>query len=156
MKWQLQAINLNQDWKFLSAQLTAVVMGCMLCVSLANTYQMFRPQARAPQLSALPVAQHVSQQSIHINELHLFGASPNANLPDTALALNLLGVSLASLPQDSTALIADVSGHTKIYSLGDKLPGGAMIDKILENKVVLDINGELESLSLPKMSKDDA
>lgn len=87
-----------------------------------------------------------------ITKLHLFGifdASTQA-LPQTQLQLSLQGtVITANSNQLSYAIISSPTTSAKIYKVGDRVPGNAVIRRILKNQVILDDHGTLESLHLP-------
>lgn len=89
---------------------------------------------------------------VNIRALHLFGVYIHnlADLPATQLQLTLTGtvVSLDS-PGQSRALIASPGQPTKVYQVGDMLPGNATITRVAKHHVVINDNGTLEKLSLP-------
>ncbi len=67
----------------------------------------------------------------------------------TALGLQLRGVLLARPASASVALIAAATGPAKGYGVGATLPGGAIIDAVEFDLVVLRVNGQLQTLALP-------
>ncbi len=88
----------------------------------------------------------------NVANFHLFGLfQPTpTNLPQTNLQLSLEGIALSSAKnQSSIAIISSPSGQTKIYRVGDAVPGGATIAKMQANEIVLNDNGRLEVLKLP-------
>ncbi|MCK4870120.1 MAG: hypothetical protein KAS93_03320 [Gammaproteobacteria bacterium] len=103
---------------------------------------------------------HVSLKSEHvfiekippIASWHLFGSYEDAQLPTTQLDLTLQGVFVAG-EGESQALISVGSGSGSLYGIGDTVPGGAKIDKILPERVILRHNGKLETLPIlrPKL-----
>lgn len=85
--------------------------------------------------------------------MHLFGepASGGAvNAPETTLNLTLRGIAAGS-HGESFAIIA-ASGVGNVYAVGAQLPGGAKVQAIAADHVLLDLNGQLQSLRLPKTS----
>lgn len=66
------------------------------------------------------------------------------------LDVKLVGILLANGVEDSQVIIGSASGEEKSYKLGDKIPGGALIKRITASGVLVERNGVLESLSLPK------
>ena len=69
-------------------------------------------------------------------------------LPDTSLTLTLVGVFFAEdKPYAWVIIEAPGVGHRR-YTVGDTLPGGAVIDAIQRKAVVLDQNGKKEALRL--------
>src|SRR5579863_3666043 len=88
-----------------------------------------------------------------IADRHLFGVtavtSGGQNAPDTTLALTLHGIVAGKNAQDSRALIV-ANGDEEPYAVGASLPGGAVIRAIFPDRVMLDRNGRVEALRLPK------
>lgn len=108
-----------------------------------------RPQSAVEQ----PVATKISQ-------LHLFGkfevkkvAPPPkldvASAPETRLNLKLRGVFSSQDKTIARAIISDPKGDDDSYAIGDEVPGGAILNDILEDRVILERNGQLEVLKLP-------
>lgn len=73
----------------------------------------------------------------------------DANIKKSNLDLKVVGIMFSS-KKGSQVLISAGSDIEEAYSVGDKLPGGAVIKRITEDNVVILYNGELESLSLPE------
>ncbi len=109
--------------------------------------------------SASPVA--VSQSDYaSIGAAHLFGEvsrdvpliSGDAALtaPDTGLSLQLRATITADDPKVAHAIIADSSGTEKVYFAEMPVPGGATLQKIQPELVILSRAGQLEVLRLPR------
>ena len=94
-----------------------------------------------------------------LTSANIFGVSEKAvspkqaKAPETKLNLTLKGV-LAAKPMNlASAIIAQgKSGKEDIYSVGDRMPGGVLIKEIHPEYVVLERNGQLETLKLEKIS----
>lgn len=87
-----------------------------------------------------------------ISQWHLFGIySDNfQNLPETSLALTLEGVMLdLNNDKHSCAIVSSPSTPATVYKVGDQLPGGATLSKILQQQIVINDQGSAQSLSLP-------
>jgi len=69
--------------------------------------------------------------------------------PETTLQLVLRGVIATGDPATSRAIIAGRDGE-KGYSPGDDLPGGAVLERVLENRVLLRRDGRFEELRMPR------
>ncbi|KTC78073.1 type II secretion system protein N [Legionella brunensis] len=104
------------------------------------------------------INQH-TQESLRSNSplftVPLFGDYVPANLDDAEIKQSMLdvevvGIMFDSKKEHSQVIIRAGGGQEKIYSIGDSLPGGAVIKRISANGVVVLHNGVLESLSLPK------
>ena len=99
-----------------------------------------------------------------ISNYHLFGKhEPKkvtvapvrpAVVPETKLNLKLRGV-FASVDQEAArAIIADSRGDEDSYRIGAELPGGARLNEIYADRVILEHNGRLETLKLPLESAE--
>ena len=97
-------------------------------------------------------------------EAHLFGkpsAAPDPsaadaqNAPETQLNLELRGAVAALDERFAHAIIADGSGTEKVYFLKDTVPGGAVLQRVQPDRVILNRGGVLEALLLPKDEASD-
>ncbi|MDI1351663.1 MAG: type II secretion system protein N, partial [bacterium] len=66
------------------------------------------------------------------------------------LNLTLVGILLGDKMEDSQVIIRSADGEEQTYRIEDKIPGGALIKRIMAGGVLVERNGALESLSLPK------
>ena len=87
-------------------------------------------------------------------EQHLFGQglTPMGEMPISNLELRVMGIS-KGMNENSTssqALIAIAGGASKVYKIGDALPDGVKIYAIAADAVVLENDGRLEKLPLPR------
>jgi general secretion pathway protein C len=97
-----------------------------------------------------------------IGSWHLFGqaeavqtveASP-APLPATPLNLRLVGIFFMERGGDrALALIAESNGPERGYRIGESLPGGARLQRIQRDHVVVFRGGREEILKLPKLGE---
>ena len=95
-----------------------------------------------------------------IGSWHLFGrvednrpveATP-APIPVTQLNLRLVGVFFMERGSNrALALIAEGNGPERGYRIGEPLPGGARLEQIQRDHVVVSRNGRQEVLNLPKL-----
>ncbi|MFP4161534.1 MAG: type II secretion system protein GspC [Ectothiorhodospira sp.] len=91
-------------------------------------------------------------------ELHLFGRAPEdeqaravpVEAPETRLRLDLKGVVALEAPGGGAALIAGEGEGERPYRVGDDLPGGATLEQILPDRVILSRDGRFEMLRLPR------
>jgi general secretion pathway protein C len=77
-------------------------------------------------------------------------ASAQANAPETNLNLKLRGAIAAEDSKYAHAIIADGSGPEKVYFLKDMVPGGATLQSVQTDRVILNRGGVLEALLLPR------
>jgi len=103
---------------------------------------------------------NVSQVRLNsVASLHLFGEAGKVetvisdapiDAPKTTLKLVLRGIFSHSDQNLAMAIIADAGGKEKLYRVGAEVPGGAKVHKIYPDKVILERNGQLEALELPR------
>ena len=95
-----------------------------------------------------------------ITAAHLFGevsqgppaVSGDAALtaPDTSLSLQLRAAIAANDPRFAHAIIADGNGNEAVYFVNSTVPGGATVQQIQPDRVILARAGQLEVLRLPR------
>jgi general secretion pathway protein C len=88
-----------------------------------------------------------------ITNAHLFGAAASnqdgANAPQTTIPLVLTGTIAGNEPQNGLAILGPTAETAKVYAVGDVVPGGAKLHSVYSDRVVIDRDGQLESLTLP-------
>jgi general secretion pathway protein C len=90
-----------------------------------------------------------------VTNAHLFGVAPlprqdAANAPQTNIPLVLTGTIAGNDPQNGLAILGQNAQTAKVYAVGDVVPGGAKLHSVYSDRVVIDRDGQLESLSLPR------
>ncbi|MGH8232327.1 MAG: type II secretion system protein GspC [Steroidobacteraceae bacterium] len=143
------------------AQLIAVVL--LLALGLDGALIVARALGNAPDLppprlttgAALPGQQTVNPalQLATIVNAHLFGAAPRASgvdAPNTTMPLTLAGVIADPDPSKGVAIIGENAAAGKLYSVGGALPGGVHLHSVYSDRVLLERNGGLETLMLPR------
>lgn len=122
---------------------------------------------RSPKLTAAPAPAPLQRRSVDVAaivNMHLFGAAAvnaasaqdAANAPQTTMPLVLTGIIAADNPQDGLAILGENAGAAKVYAVGDNIPGGAKLHSVYVERVVIDRNGHLESLVLPRQVQGSA
>ena len=93
---------------------------------------------------------------------HLFGEAkpedvvavpldaPTEELEETRLALTLKGTMAGTDNRLTVAIISDSRNEEKVYTIGDPIVSGASLHAVYRDQVVLNRNGNLEALKLPK------
>jgi general secretion pathway protein C len=88
---------------------------------------------------------------------HLFGAAPverlpgSNNAPDTRLALTLSGIIALEDPDKGYAILSEEDKPAHLYATGAAVAGTtARLQKVFSDRVVLERQGELETLRLPR------
>jgi len=87
---------------------------------------------------------------------HLFGVATSkpaekpqprqVDAPVTRLRLALLGVTQASTPEYSSAIIAQKGKSGEFYRIGDTVQGRTLLQAVYQDRVMLDTSGKLETL----------
>jgi len=110
--------------------------------------------ASAAKAATRPGAHTAALDTTAITRAHLFGSAPRAangeNAPQTSMPLVLTGIMAGNDPQTGLAILGPTAQTTKVYAVGDNVPGGARLHLVYPEKVVIERNGELESLLLPR------
>lgn len=91
---------------------------------------------------------------------HLFGnaqavagADTNAaDAPQTSMALVLTGIIAADDPRSGLAILGESAATAKVFAVGDTVPGGVKLHSVYSDRVIIDRNGTLESLVLPRQN----
>lgn len=124
------------------------VMGLFFIIYVCNWIVDF--QVASPR-NAPSVARAIQPVS-SISQWHLFGAySDNfQDVPETSLALVLEGVMLnLNNVKHSYVIVSTPSTPAAVYKVGDVLPGGPSITKILQKQIIISNQGVSQSLNLP-------
>src|SRR5512140_1228737 len=114
------------------------------------------PKVAAPAISTPTQSENVDVEAI--TSAHLFGEAPVeagmkgdvSTAQQTSLPLVLVGIIAADDPKDGLAILGENAAGAKVYAVGDNVPGGAKLHQVLSDKVIIDRNGVLESLMLPR------
>jgi general secretion pathway protein C len=92
-----------------------------------------------------------------IANANLFGRAPvvaqaqdPGNAPPTSMPLVLTGIIAADDPQNGLAILGQTAQMTKVFAVGDNVPGGARLHSVFSDRVVIDRGGHLETLVLPR------
>jgi general secretion pathway protein C len=89
---------------------------------------------------------------------HLFGVpqaetpQDSANAPQTQMNLVLSAVFAANDPAKGLAIIGDSAQSAKVYTVGAAVRPGTKLHAVYPDRVILDRNGQLEALALPRQS----
>lgn len=99
-----------------------------------------------------------------IADAHLFGVASVSDeptetvapvvtddLPDTRLTnLTLKGTIASDVAEESAAIIADGGNKEQVYAVGEPVTSGAKLHAVYVDRIVLNENGRLTNLELPK------
>jgi len=129
----------------------SILIAILILLSLWDFWLSFSTLKPTPSISRDITA---IKPIVNIAELHLFGRYDVglSDLPETNLQLKLQGTLVNQQNKNfSIAIISSAKKPAKVYKIGQSIPGDAIIKEILKDEVIIDNNGTLESLRLPKL-----
>jgi general secretion pathway protein C len=138
------------------------VLAFALAVQAAVIVTNLAGSSRPPKGAHAPTVQVPQSQTVDVAAItgaHLFGAPPiearpaqdAANAPQSNLPLVLVGIIASDDdPRNGLAILGENAAAAKVYAVGDNVPGGAKLHSVFSDKVIIDRNGVLESLMLPR------
>jgi general secretion pathway protein C len=140
----------------------AALLTAALCFRAAELTWRVAPfteiEETIPPEPPVSTAQISRPAAISISQSSLFGrveiavaakVEEQVVVPETRLNLTLLGVIASSAVGTAKAIISDASGNEEFYSIGMQVPGGASLEEIHSDYVMLKRNNRLEILRLP-------
>jgi len=157
-----QTIPVSEKWRalfFAHGPRTATgVLVLALGVQAATIVTDLAGMDRAPRRGVIAPMSGTQRAAIDvaaITNTHLFGFAPTparagANAPQTTMPLVLTGVIAVNDPHDGLAILGASVAATKVYAVGDNIPGGARLHAVLADHVLLERDGHLEALALPR------
>ncbi|MHB8812015.1 MAG: type II secretion system protein GspC [Steroidobacteraceae bacterium] len=157
----LQAVPGSEKWRVLfftrGPRVATWLLALLLGVQAAMILTDLAGADRAPSPGVILAASRAQRAPLDIAGIvntHLFGSAPvaagnGANAPQTSMPLVLTGVIAANDPRDGLAILGPSSAATKVYAVGDNIPGGARLHSVLTDHVLLERDGRLEALALP-------
>jgi general secretion pathway protein C len=121
---------------------------------LIAVFQFAEKKPLVPLANTMPEKTSLSDDS-PLFTTRLFGTYVSQNLTDADIKQSMLdaevvGILFSAREDESQAIIQVGGGRQKTYVVGDILPGGTIIKRIMEKGVVVLHKEALESLSLPK------
>jgi general secretion pathway protein C len=109
-----------------------------------------------------PAPAHVALPTSNVNptvelatvvNAHLFGVAGEQNggdAPQTTMPLVLAGVIADKDPAKGQAIIGESAAAAKLIGVGATISGGARLNSVYDDRVLIDRNGRLETLMLPR------
>jgi general secretion pathway protein C len=132
------------------------IQAATIVTDLAGGSQSGKSGAHPPSPSTVA---HHGIDIASITNAHLFGTAADltkganaADAPQTSMALVLTGIIAGKNPRVGFAILGENATAAKVHAVGDNVPGGAKLHSVYGDRVLLDRNGSLESLSLPHQS----
>lgn len=136
-----------------------MVLAALIVLELgALAYSLILSPVKSPQ-PLLPTTAAAQRSGVDVQEVvgaHLFGVAtvePGIQDPDSAplssANLMLTGTIATQNPKHGVAIASDGGGPSKVYSVGDRM-AGALLHSVYLDHIVLDRNGALETVELPR------
>lgn len=131
------------------------VLVILMAVSLANGALFFIEHLNQSEVAAGGTAPARTQtKNIDTSQIRdLFGkyqqtaASQTVDAPKTTLNLELQGIFTAETAADSTAIVAQRGQSGELYRIGDRLPGNATLEAVLEDHILIKRGARTEKLA---------
>jgi general secretion pathway protein C len=142
-------------------KLVTLAVAVLIAVELGRVaYGFINRPVKTPE----PISTNVPSRSPHsgvnaqsIVADHLFGVAvaeakvqDPANAPPSSANLMLAGTIATQDPKRGVAIVSDGGAPSKVYSVGDNVAGASLHSVYLDH-VILDRNGLLETLTLPRL-----
>lgn len=141
-------------------QASAVLVILTLVILTTVTFQsleMYRIIADSQKESISLSNDKITEKAISLTDFSfLFGEAektdtPVKEIPKTSLLLTLRGVLAGDDFKDSSAIIQGNNNQDHVYRTGDILPGGAILDEVYPQHVVIRHQGALQKLIFPTL-----
>ena len=147
----------SSRWGKIAALLICGVMFCLILILMVRFYSIFSEPIVVESKTVLSTATTKQEDSSKIIDAHIFGTYipkglNGQDVKKSLLNLKVIGIMLAKPSKFSQVVIASPNGKQRVYHQGDTLPGGAKIKNIMKSGVLIERNGQLESLMMPKDS----
>lgn len=163
----LEGLPAHERWRALllgegpriATWILALALGVQAALIVTDLAGAGRGRAQAP-LARHPAHPHGLELAV-ITSAHLFGTAPAAHqdgvdAPQTNIQLVLTGTIAGNDPQNGLAILGQTAQTAKVYAVGDNVPGGAKLHSVYSDRVVIDRDGQLESLALPRQPSSGA
>lgn len=124
--------------------------------------------SESPGAAGAIISASKSEKSLNVKQLvewNLFGKTLTSINKFTSKAIELTGIFMSTDQKTAGAVIHigedgitenGIKAQTEtVYAVGDTIPGGQVVKKILVDRVVLEQNGALRSIFIPKETTHD-
>jgi general secretion pathway protein C len=139
----------------------AFVLAALIVLELGRVaFALVSNPVKSPQPATPLAAANNARPGVNVQDVvnaHLFGvavADPGsqdpANAPPSSANLMLTGTIATQDPKHGVAIVSDAGGPSRVYSVGDRLAGASLHSVYLDH-VILDRNGALETVTLPRL-----
>jgi general secretion pathway protein C len=136
--------------------LASVLLVVAMSISVAQSVLFFIENLDDEQITATPVkaprSLGTSRSAVDISTLNLFGVVQRSDAPrvvdapQTKLNLELQGVFTAEDPEESTAIVAERNKSGQLYTIGERLPGNAILEAVFNDHILIRRGSRVEKL----------
>jgi general secretion pathway protein C len=152
----LEGLPAPERWRALllgeGPRVATAILIVALCAQAAFIVTDLAGAGRTPKAAAhQAVVAHAPDIPAIVNA-HLWGVPPPSEVRIEPSQVNLLltGTIAGNDPQNGLAILGQTPQTARVYAVGDIVPGGAKLHSVYSDRVVIDRNGQLESLALPR------
>jgi general secretion pathway protein C len=147
---------LLRDGPRIATWVLAIALGVQAALILTDLAGAGRGATAGPPVARASLRSHFLDLAA-ITNAHLFGAAPAArqdaaNAPQTSMPLVLSGIIAGNDPQNGLAILGPSAQNARVYAVGDSVPGGAKLHSVYSDRVLIERDGRLESLTLPRQA----
>jgi general secretion pathway protein C len=147
---------LLRDGPRIATWVLAIALGVQAAIILTDLAGAGRGATAGPPVARAPLRSHFLDLAA-ITNAHLFGAAAAprqdaANAPETSMPLVLSGIIAGNDPQNGLAILGPSAQNARVYAVGDSVPGGAKLHSVYSDRVLIERDGRLESLTLPRQA----
>ncbi len=160
----VQELKSGPEWTRLVEQRGAQLVVAVLLMALAIDGALILTRALSRSGLPAPASTAAGQAPVRaavnptvelatIVNAHLFGmagAQAGGNAPQTTIPLILAGVIAEKDPAKGQAIIGDTASAGKLFAVGAMIPGGARLNAVYGDHVLIERGGRLETLPLPR------
>jgi general secretion pathway protein C len=159
--WSSSAVG-EGDWRSAALARAPQVVTFILALALAAqlAFIVVGMAGRSRQTAPPPAAATAPAPQLDIGGLvnaHLLGnavvqnsSGDGANAPPSSMPLVLAGVLATEDPREGMAIIGESAATAKVVTVGKQVPGGAILHSVYNDRAIIDRNGVLESVMLPR------
>lgn len=133
--------------------LMALAINGALILTRALSHNLLPPPARNSGQAPIRAPVNPTVELASIVNAHLFGVAgvqAGGNAPQTTIPLILAGVIAEKDPAKGQAIIGDTASAGKLFAVGAMIPGGARLNAVYGDHVLIERGGRLETLPLPR------
>lgn len=159
MEWRVHIVS---DWRQGAPRWSAALLAGALAADLGHAAWAFRtlPVSQVPSAEIVSAAPYSKVDVRQIVDAHLFGSNavaPSvdaAHAPETQLPLALSGIIATAHASQGYAILGEKGKPSHLYYAGATLVDVAQgrLYQVFADHVVLDLNGRLETLRLPRQT----